>query len=111
MTNENSFQQEESRSWVKTDPGVERMIMGYSNDLMTVKVKFQKNAVGALHSHRHIQSSYIAKGSFEVTIDGKTCMLHAGDTFFVAPDLVHGVVCVEEGLLIDVFHPCREDFL
>ena len=111
MTNEISFQQERSRSWVKTEPGVERMIMGYNNDLMMVKVKFQKNAVGALHSHMHIQSSYIAEGSFEVTIDGKTSLLHAGDTFFVGPDLLHGVVCIEEGLLIDVFHPCREDFL
>lgn len=109
--NQICFQKEASRSWVATDPGVERMIMGYDKNLMMVKVKFQKNAIGALHSHMHIQSTYIARGSFEVTIDGKTSLLHAGDTFFVEPDLVHGVFCVEEGLLIDVFHPCREDFL
>ena len=85
--------------------------MGYNKDLMMVKVRFQKNAIGSLHSHRHIQSTYIAQGSFEVIIDGNKCLMHAGDTFFVKPDLVHGVVCIEEGLLIDVFNPCREDFL
>lgn len=111
MMNEVSFQQEESRVWVPADPGVERMIMGYDENLMMVKVKFKKNAVGALHSHMHVQSSYIAQGRFEVTIDGKTSLLQAGDSFFVESNLVHGVVCIEEGLLIDVFHPCRNDFL
>jgi quercetin dioxygenase-like cupin family protein len=109
--NQASFQQEQSRSWVATDPGVERMIMGFDDNLMMVKVRFKKNAVGPLHSHMHIQTSYVAQGSFEVTIDGKTSRLHAGDSFFVESSLVHGVVCIEEGLLIDVFHPCRSDFL
>ena len=111
MVNTTSFQQEEDRSWIPVDPGVERMIMGYNRDLMMVKVRFQKNAVGALHSHKHVQSTYIAEGVFEVIIGEQSSVLQAGDTYFVQPDLVHGVVCKEEGLLIDVFHPFREDFL
>jgi quercetin dioxygenase-like cupin family protein len=106
-----SFQNEQSRSWVNVDPGVDRMIMGYDKSLMMVKVRFQKDAIGAMHSHGHIQSTYIASGRFEVTIDGNTRLLSAGDTFFVESNLVHGVVCKEKGTLIDVFHPCREDFL
>jgi quercetin dioxygenase-like cupin family protein len=106
-----AFQSEQSRSWVNVDPGVDRMIMGYDHNLMMVKVRFKKGATGALHSHSHIQSTYIASGSFEVIIDGDTSVLTAGDTFFVAPNLVHGVVCKEDGVLVDVFHPFREDFL
>ena len=105
------FQNEESRSWVNVDPGVDRMIMGYDENLMMVKVRFEKGAVGPMHSHSHIQSTYIASGRFEVSIDGNTMLLSAGDTFFVAPNLGHGVVCKEAGVLVDVFHPCREDFL
>ena len=111
MNQKNSFQRTQQESWTKLDPGVERMIMGYNENLMMVKVKFEKDAVGALHFHPHLQSTYIAKGSFEVTIDGKTSLLSEGDTFFVESNLVHGVVCVEAGLLIDAFNPCREDFL
>ena len=105
------FQDAEQQTWLKVDPGVERMIMGYNKDLMMVKVKFEKDAIGTLHSHPHIQSTYIAKGKFEVTIDGKTSLLREGDSFFVESTLMHGVVCKEEGLLIDIFNPCREDFL
>jgi quercetin dioxygenase-like cupin family protein len=111
MDEQISFQAEQHLSWLKVDPGVERMIMGFNEHLMTVKVRFQKNAVGSLHSHPHSQSTYIARGTFEVTIDGKTSVLREGDCFFVESNLLHGVVCVEEGLLIDSFTPCREDFL
>ncbi|MBC7827418.1 MAG: cupin domain-containing protein [Chitinophagaceae bacterium] len=111
MEKQNSFQHEEKGSWIKVVPGVERMIMGYDENLMMVKVKFEKNAVGPLHFHPHLQSTYIAKGSFEVTINDKTSLLHEGDTFFVGSNLVHGVVCVEEGILIDAFNPARKDFL
>jgi len=29
----------------------------------------------------------------------------------VHSNLVHGVVCLEKGVLIDVFNPMREDFI
>ena len=34
-----------------------------------------------------------------------------GDGYFVAPNLPHGCVCLEAGVLIDTFSPMREDFL
>ena len=33
------------------------------------------------------------------------------DVFFALENIVHGVICLEEGLLIDIFNPAREDFL
>ena len=106
-----AFQKEQKLVWTTVAPGVQRKIMNYDSNLMMVKVQFEKGAVGDLHQHPHIQSSYVAEGCFEVTIDGVTKLLQKGDTFYVAPNLVHGVVCKEAGILIDVFNPCREDFL
>ncbi len=97
--------------WEDTDPGVQRQIMGYDGQLMLVKVKFEKGAVGALHSHYHSQSSYIASGKFEMTIDGEKRILEAGDGFYVAPDAVHGLVCLEAGIVIDTFSPMRTTFI
>ena len=41
-------------------------------ELMLVEFTFDKGGVGALHSHPHLQTSYVAEGVFEVTIDGVT---------------------------------------
>jgi quercetin dioxygenase-like cupin family protein len=92
-------------------PGVTRKILGYDDALMMVVVKFETGAIGALHHHPHRQVSYVAAGKFDAEIDGVKRTIKAGDCFFVAPDLEHGVVALEPGMLIDVFAPAREDFL
>jgi quercetin dioxygenase-like cupin family protein len=98
-------------AWQPTDPGVKRKVMAYSEQLMIVKVAFETGAVGTLHSHPHLQMSYVEKGTFEVEIAGHKKILQTGDVFSVPSEAIHGVVCKEEGVLIDVFNPMREDFL
>ncbi len=97
--------------WQDTDPGVQRQVMGYDGQLMLVKVRFEKGAVGEPHSHFHSQSSYIASGKFMVVINGKKQILSAGDGFYVSPDTVHSVVCLEAGTIVDTFSPMRTTFI
>ncbi len=101
----------EQNAWEKVGEGLSRQITGFDVNIMMVKVKFDKGAVGNPHTHHHAQTSYVVKGVFDVTIDGVTTRLTAGDAFYVEPNLLHGAVCLEEGVLIDVFSPLREDFL
>ena len=76
-----------------------------------VKVKFDKGAVGSMHEHYHSQATYVVSGKFELTIGDKKEILSAGDGYYVAPDELHGCVCLEAGILIDTFSPVRADFL
>lgn len=91
--------------------GVTRQIMGYNKDIMLVKVEFQAGSIGYIHSHPHLQTSYVASGKFEVDIEGNKQILASGDGFFVPSNRPHGVVCIESGILIDSFSPWREDFI
>ncbi|UKT62648.1 cupin domain-containing protein [Pedobacter mucosus] len=97
--------------WEDLGAGVKRKIMSYDENLMLVKVAFEKDSIGALHHHPHLQLSYVAKGSFEVSMGDDKKILTEGDVFFAPTMVTHGVVCLEAGLLIDVFNPHREDFL
>jgi quercetin dioxygenase-like cupin family protein len=94
-----------------TGEGVEREIHATGGKLMTVKFTFQKGAVGSPHSHPHEQVGYILKGKFEFEMDGKQQILNAGDSYYVKPDTKHGVIALEDGAILDVFTPQREDFL
>lgn len=97
--------------WVAADPGVRRRVLAHDDALMMVEFAFEKGAQGYLHSHPHVQASYVAKGSFEVTVDGRTETLSAGDSFVVPSGKVHGVRALEDGLLVDCFTPARADFV
>lgn len=106
-----AFQVEKDIPWQDLGGGIERQVYGYDDHIMLVKVKFSEGAVGTLHSHPHVQVSYVESGAFELTIGEEKKVLKKGDGYYVAPDIVHGCVCLEAGVLIDVFSPLREDFL
>ena len=91
--------------------GVKRQILSHAEDMMAVRVIFDKGAVGAIHTHPHSQISYVLKGKFEANIGGEIKIITVGDSYYTKPDLPHGVVCLEEGELLDVFTPERKDFL
>lgn len=91
--------------------GVQRKILSHAPNLMTVELHFEKGAVGAPHAHPHEQIGYIISGKLEYTEEGKRVVLKTGDTYYVAPNVVHGVVALEETMLLDIFTPEREDFL
>ncbi len=97
--------------WETVDEKIKRKVMSYTNELMLVKVAFKQGGIGTIHQHPHLQISYVAKGVFEVTIGDQTRNLKEGDVYFVPSNVLHGAVCLEEGLLIDVFNPMREDFI
>ena len=78
---------------------------------MAVEVSFQKGSIGEVHAHPHEQVSYVLKGSFEFELDGKKEIIKAGDSYYVLPGLMHGVVALEDSVILDIFTPQREDFL
>lgn len=105
------FQIAKEMGWENPGPGIKRQIMGYDGQLMMVKVVFEEGAVGTMHEHYHSQATYVASGKFELTIGEEKRILEAGDGYYVAPDVLHGCVCLEAGILIDTFSPMRTDFL
>ena len=97
--------------WVATADGNRRRVVLHTDELMMVEFAFEKGGVGVLHSHPHVQASYVVEGKFEVTIDGKTQTIAMGGAFIVPSNLVHGVKALEAGRLVDTFTPHRADFL
>lgn len=105
------FLHDRAQSWTDLGDGVQRKILVYNDELMLMKVRFQKGAIGALHQHPHTQISYVSAGKFRYHIDGADQILTVGDSCIIYPNLIHGCECLEEGELVDSFTPHREDFI
>jgi quercetin dioxygenase-like cupin family protein len=94
------------------DSKVSRKILLHQNSMMLVEFTFKKGGIGQPHSHEdHEQIGYIAKGIFEVIVGDQTKTLSCGDSYYAAKNEIHGVVALEDGVIIDAFTPIREDFL
>ena len=97
--------------WTDLGGGSRRRVLLHTEELMLVEFGFEAGAIGALHSHPHVQASYVAAGRFEVTVGDEVSVLSAGDSFIVPSGTTHGVKALEAGRLIDSFTPRRDDFL
>jgi len=94
------------------EPGkVTRKVKAYGEKTMMVEVIFEENCTGAAHSHPHEQLSYCLEGKFDFTIGDSRVIISRGDSVLIPGGIIHGVVCLEKGRLLDVFSPPREDFL
>ncbi|TXT45185.1 MAG: cupin [Spirochaetes bacterium] len=88
-----------------------RKIKAHGEKSMIVEVFFSKNAIGAFHSHPHEQLTYCLEGSFDFALGKESFRLGPGDSLLIPSGVGHGVLCLAEGRLLDMFSPPREDFL
>ncbi|MDF9831290.1 cupin domain-containing protein [Parabacteroides sp. PF5-6] len=106
-----TFLFEEETRWEAVNENVKRQIMAYDEQLMVVKVHFATGGIGDPHRHPHTQSTFVASGVFEFTVEGETQIIRTGDCVYIHPEALHGCQCLEAGILIDTFSPARRDFL
>ncbi len=86
-----------------------RLISG--EKLMMVQVTFEKGAISAVHRHPHEQMTALVSGALEFEIEGQKRVVRAGEVVYLPSNVPHGVVALEETVILDVFSPPREDFL
>ena len=108
---EEPFVADSEVAWTSSAPGIRRKVLCHNDAIMLVRFAFETGAVGEEHSHPHVQCSVIESGIFEITIGGRTKRLTAGDSYLVAPNLLHGAVAIEAGVIVDAFSPMRQDLV
>jgi quercetin dioxygenase-like cupin family protein len=93
------------------EQGLLRRVGCYNDKLFLAEHRMQKGWTGARHQHPHEQIVYIVSGHLKVTVGTDTFSAHAGDSFVVRGGVEHQAEALEESVVIDVFTPCREDYL
>jgi quercetin dioxygenase-like cupin family protein len=82
------------------------------SDAMTLAFwSFREGSPLPAHRHPHEQILTVMEGSVEFTIDGETEHIDALAAIVIPPNALHSGMCLSDCLLIDAFHPKREDFV
>jgi quercetin dioxygenase-like cupin family protein len=93
------------------EAGLKRRVLAYNEKLFLAEHEMAKGWVGTVHSHTHDQIVYVVHGHLKVSCQGRTFELRTGDTFVVRGGVEHSASALAASLVIDVFTPCREDYL
>jgi len=93
------------------EPGLVRCVGAYNDSLLLAEHRMQKGWVGARHQHPHHQLVYVVSGELLVTIGNETFTAHPGDSFVLRGGVEHQASALEDSVVIDVFTPCRHEYL
>jgi quercetin dioxygenase-like cupin family protein len=64
----------------------------------------------AEHDHPHEQVIHLLEGEFEVTVDGESHVMRAGEVAVVPPHARHRGTAITRCRILDAFAPARDDY-
>ncbi|MCG8351704.1 MAG: cupin domain-containing protein [Chloroflexales bacterium] len=100
---------------ITTPEGAQRRLLSYGGGMMAVQFTFDADMTAPIHNHPHEQIGYVIEGEIDLHMEHEGEMrvtrLGAGCSYYVAPNVRHGIVTRTPSVLIDCFSPIRADFL
>lgn len=107
---------------VKKEEALKRKFKGVSLDSLAVgkksmvtKMNYVKGNFATIHQHPHEQCGYVISGEYRLIVELPEMridvLLHAGDSYAIPGNTLHSFEVVEDGEVVDVFMPQREDYL
>ena len=93
------------------EPGLTRLVGAYNDKLFLAEHRMEQGWVGAAHSHPHDQMAYVISGRLRVRAGAETFEAGPGDTFVIRGGVEHQASALAPSVVIDVFTPCREDYV
>ncbi|MGA2217536.1 MAG: cupin domain-containing protein [Terracidiphilus sp.] len=92
------------------EPGMQRQVLAYSQNVMLVRHHLSKGWEGASHSHPHEQLVYVVTGCILFTAGGRNIEMQSGDSVVVDGDVEHQATALEDSEVLDVFVPYRKEY-
>jgi quercetin dioxygenase-like cupin family protein len=90
--------------------GVPFDLLAIGERLMVTKMRFSAGMTARAHTHPHEQAGYVISGRYRQTIAGTSHELRAGDSYAIPGGVEHAMDVLEDGEVIDVFTPPRDEF-
>ena len=82
----------------------------HSDEITQGRVDIAPGAVVPDHAHLHEQWTLLLSGSLELTVSGVAHVLRPGEMLYIAPHERHSARALKASVVLDVFHPPRDDY-
>ena len=97
--------------WIEICPGIERQTRASGKTMYQMTAQLAAGSKMPEHRHAQEQIVHILSGRMKLIVEGKPHELTAGDSFYLASNVPHGVETLEETRVLDTFSPPRDEYL
>ncbi|NWJ52870.1 MAG: cupin domain-containing protein [Bacteroidetes bacterium] len=91
--------------------GVSFDVLAVGLQSMVTKMNYKVGDNVPLHAHPNEQSGYVISGKYRIKVGDLSEILTSGDSYSIPENIEHAWEVIEEGEVIDVFTPIRQDYL
>ncbi len=102
---------EQENPWIDIAPGIKRRTICSGANMYQMRAELKAGSRLLEHSHAQEQIAHVLNGRMKLIVAGVPHELAAGDAFYLASSVPHGVETIEDTIVIDTFSPPREDYL
>jgi quercetin dioxygenase-like cupin family protein len=97
--------------WIEICPGIKRQTATSGKTMYQMLATLEAGSNMPEHRHPQEQIVHILTGRMKLIVDGKAHEMAAGDSFYLAGNVPHGVETMEETRVLDTFSPPRDEYL
>ena len=102
---------EHDNPWIEIAPGIKRRTITAGPSMYQMRAELSAGSQMPEHVHSQEQIAHVIRGRMKLIVAGVPHELRAGDAFYLASNVPHGVETIEETTVIDTFSPPRDDYL
>jgi len=92
-------------------PGVFMKVLTVGDQSMLCEFELKQGAVIPAHQHPQEQSGYMVSGKMRFFGDEGETIIEPGCSWNFKGGVVHGVVVLDDSVVVEVFSPVRQDYL
>jgi len=92
-------------------PGITRRTVANAKNMYQMIATLAAGSRMPEHRHTQEQIVHILEGQMRLIVDGVPHELSAGDSFYLASNVPHGVETILPTRVLDTFSPPRDDYL
>jgi quercetin dioxygenase-like cupin family protein len=97
--------------WIQICPGIKRQTLTSGKTMYQMTAQLDAGSKMPEHQHPQEQIVHILEGRMKLIVSGTPHELTAGDSFYLASNVPHGVETIENTRVLDTFSPPRDEYL
>lgn len=97
--------------WIEICPGIKRQTVTSGKTMYQMLATLEVGSKMPEHQHQQEQIVHVLEGRMKLIVSGTPHEMKAGDSFYLAPQVPHGVETLEQTRVLDTFSPPRDEYL
>jgi quercetin dioxygenase-like cupin family protein len=97
--------------WIEICPGIKRQTIASGKTMYQMLAQLDAGSRMPEHRHPQEQIVHILEGKMRLIVEGTPHELSAGDSYYLASSVPHGVETIEPTRVLDTFSPPRDEYL